>query len=325
MRGNNIYIGILFSLVVLIGQLAYAANMKTADKKSLQKMEQQLKKSPGNMDLRNAYITELLAAGDTTRAEDCIEYGLKLGEDANLYLRRAEIAWHRGNITKAAIYCVSAINLGIMPADEPMISTLDSLSSGGVTARLDKEQKASKTSSNALIALGQLCLEKGDTIGATSYYREAVRRGQTELEVVLDSLLKEDVEVEDTLIARIPYTRISGRIEVSCKLNGLSIKAEIDTSATESSISSVETSFILKNDYVSSNEIVDNSILVVRELDLGQGIILRGIRLHHKRSQEGPIIISPKDMKPIGNIVINEKEKVIEVRKAKEKSSTTEI
>ena len=173
--------------------------------------------------------------------------------------------------------------------------------------------------------MGQLCLEKGDTIGATCYYREAVRRGQTELEVVLDSLLKEDVKVEDTLIARIPYTRVSGRIEVSCKLNGLSIKAEIDTSATESSISSVETNFILKNDYVSSNEIVDNSILVVRELDLGQGIILRGIRLHHKRSQEGPIIISPKDMKPIGNIVINEKEKVIEVRKAKEKSSSIEI
>jgi len=317
MKTAKIYIGILLGLVVLIGQAAFAADKKSADKKALQKMEQQLKMTPGDRKLRRTYVEKLLAAGDTTRAEESIEYGLKLGEDAYLYLYRADIAWHQGNIANAAIYCVSAVNLGLMPHDEPMILTIDSLSGGGVAMRLDKTQKATKSNTYALKALGQICMEAGDTLGALRYYQEAVRRGDTELEVMVDMLREQDVEAEDTVIARIPYTRTGGKIEVSCKLNGLSIKAEIDTTATESSISSVETNFIIKNDYVSQNEIVDNSILVIKELDLGNGMILKGIRLHHKRSQEGPVILCLSDLRALGRVVINEKEKVIEIRKLK--------
>jgi len=317
MRTIGIYIVLFFCPVLLTVQVACAADRKASDKKVLQKMEQQLKLSPGDMTLRNAYVEKLLAAGDTARAEECIAYGLKLGEDANLYLRRADIAWHRGNITNAAIDCVSAVNLGGMPDDEPMIRTIDSLSAGGVTTRLDRVQKASRTNTYAPKALGQLCLFRGDTISAVQYYQEALRRGDTELEEMLSELRVPDVETEDTLIARIPYTRTGGKIEVSCKLNGLTLKAEIDTTATESSISSVETNFILKNDYVSRNDIVDNTILVIKELDLGNDMLLRGIRLHHKRSQEGPIILCLSDLKTLGRIVINEKEKVIEVRKVK--------
>jgi hypothetical protein len=60
---------------------------------------------------------------------------------------------------------------------------------------------------------------------------------------------------------------------------------------------------------------VDNKVMIVRELDFGNGLILSGIRLHHRRSQESPVVLCLEDLRRLGKVVINEREKVLEVRR----------
>ena len=279
------------------------------------KLDKQLKKSPGNMALRCEYVGALLSRGDTVRAEEALDYGMKLGEAGCLYIHRARIALNRGLVTNAAVCCAGAVKAGLLPEEEPLIFSVDSLSGGAVATRLERSSKADKSSVAVVRGLAQIRLHEGDTAAALSCFQEAFRRGDTTVVAMIDSLKKTETKAEDSVIARIPFTRSFDKMEVSCTLNGLKIKAEVDTTATESSISGVETTFILKNEYVSRSEIVDNSVLIVRELDFGEGLILRGIRLHHKRVQESPVILCLEDLRRLGNVVINEREKVLEVRR----------
>ena len=285
-----------------------------AEKKTVG-LEKKLKKAPGNVEVRCEYVGVLLQEGDTSKAEEALDYGLKLGEAGCLYIHRARIALNRNKTSQAAIHCASAVNTGLLPEEEPLIYYVDSVSGGAVAMRLDRNSKSDKAGTNAVKGLGQIRMHEGDTAAALLCYKEAVRRGDTLLVALIDSLKQGETLTEDSVVARIAFTRTYEKIEVQCKLNGLKIKAEVDTAATESTISGVETSFILKNEYVSKSEIVDNKILIVRELDFGNELILNGIRLHYRRTQESPVILCMEDLRRLGKVVINEREKVLEVRR----------
>ena len=289
--------------------VVYGADKQTAG------LEKKLKKAPGNVEMRCEYVGVLLQEGDTSKAEEALEYGLKLSEAGCLYIHRARIALNRNKTSQAAIHCASAVGSGLLPEEEPLIYYVDSVSGGAVAMRLDRSSKSDKSGTNAVKGLGQIRMHEGDTAAALLCYKEAVRRGDTLLVALIDSLKQAETLTEDSVVARIAFTRTNGKMEVQCKLNGLKIKAEVDTAATESTISGVETSFILKNEYVSKSEIVDNKVLIVRELDFGNELILKGIRLHYMRSQESPVILCLGDLRRLGKVVINEREKVLEVRR----------
>ena len=302
-------IGWLVCLLLASAVLACGAEKKTVG------LEKKLKKAPGNVEVRCEYVGVLLQEGDTSKAEEALDYGLKLGEAGCLYIHRARIALNRNKTSQAAIHCASAVNTGLLPEEEPLIYYVDSVSGGAVAMRLDRNSKSDKAGTNAVKGLGQIRMHEGDTAAALLCYKEAVRRGDTLLVALIDSLKQGETLTEDSVVARIAFTRTYEKIEVQCKLNGLKIKAEVDTAATESTISGVETSFILKNEYVSKSEIVDNKILIVRELDFGNELILNGIRLHYRRTQESPVILCMEDLRRLGKVVINEREKVLEVRR----------
>jgi len=289
--------------------VVYGADKQTAG------LEKRLKKAPGNVEMRCEYVGVLLQEGDTSKAEEALEYGLKLSEAGCLYIHRARIALNRNKTSQAAIHCASAVGSGLLPEEEPLIYYVDSVSGGAVAMRLDRSSKSDKSGTNAVKGLGQIRMHEGDTAAALLCYKEAVRRGDTLLVALIDSLKQAETLTEDSVVARIAFTRTNGKMEVQCKLNGLKIKAEVDTAATESTISGVETSFILKNEYVSKSEIVDNKVLIVRELNFGNELILKGIRLHYMRSQESPVILCLGDLRRLGKVVINEREKVLEVRR----------
>lgn len=305
---------ILVVICMLAAGLPAVAADNKADKKTAE-LAQKLKKNPGNIDLRCEYVGALLQQGDTVRAEEALDYGAKLGEAGCLQLHRARIALSRGKNTNAALCCALAVNAGVLPEEEPLIFSVDSLTGGGVATRLNNASKASKSNYYSIKALGQIRLHAGDSTAALNCFQEAFRRGDTTLVALIDTLKKAETLSEDSVVARIAFTRTDGKMEVTCTLNGLKIKAEVDTTAVESSISGVETTFILKNEYVSRSDIVDNSVLVVRELDFGNGLLLSSVRLHHKRAQESPVVLCLSDLRQLGRIVINEREKVLEVRR----------
>jgi hypothetical protein len=71
---------------------------------------------------------------------------------------------------------------------------------------------------------------------------------------------------------------------------------------------------MVKNNYVTNENIVNDNTLIIREISFGEGLVLRGIRLHHRRTQESPVILCLDDLRQLGNVRINEEKKVIEIR-----------
>lgn len=301
MLTKTLYIGLLVLLGVISPQ-----------RKALEKAVQ---KAPGDMGLRCELIGTMLAEGDTVAAEEQLSYAMKLRSAPCLHIHHAQIALGRGKRIDAAADCAQAVVAGLMPADEPFIYQMDSTPPHIVTMRLRMAMQKEKANASIPAGIGQLALLRGDTAAAVEAYREAIQRGDTTLKTVVDSLTKttEDSCQSATPTARIPFTRKGEKIEVVCTINGLKIKAEVDTTATESTISTVEAHFMLKNNYVPAENVVNDNTLIIREIDFGDGLVLRSVRLHHIRKQEETIIFCLGDLRQLGTVVINEGKKELQL------------
>lgn len=299
----------------LILLLLCAATLFAAKPKGRADLEKALKKSPGNMELRCELIGMLLAAGDTTEAETHIRYAQKMQPAECISLHAAHIAFARNRYTDAARLYADATLLGAFPTDDPNVYAADSLSRGSIAIRLRAANAKDKSKTAALIGLAEMALHRADTAAAVSLLEEAVVRGDTALISrikTLKSVLPTD-STEKTVVMRIPFERNYGKIEMQVVVNGLKVKAQIDTTATQSTISGVESSFMLKNEYTTHADIIDNTVMLVRTLELPDGTVLKDVRLHNKNAQEAPVILSLSVLEPLGKARINEKEAVIEI------------
>lgn len=96
-------------------------------------------------------------------------------------------------------------------------------------------------------------------------------------------------------------------------MNGLAIRITVDTTATRSSISGVETVFMLKNDYISKDDIHENTSVIIRNLELGGGVSLSDIAFKYDANQDPPLILCLRDLERLGRVRINERERMIEI------------
>lgn len=315
-----------YILLLLVGFLwstecpATPAKAKPADRKALEKA---IAKAPGDTDLRCTLIGIMLTEGDTAAAEEQLSYALKLNQGGCAHIHHARIALSRGKRIDAAADCARAVTAGLMPDEEAFIHLLDSTPPYLVTMRLKMALQKEKANVHIPIGLGQLYLHRGDTAAAVSAFREAFQRGDTTMQGVIDSLQNgqwtsghgplAEADSSKHNLRSIAFTRNNGKLEVSCTLNGLRIKAEVDTLAKESTISGVEAHFMLKNGYVSQENIVNDNTLIIRETDFGNGLVLHGVRLHYIRAQEGTVIFCLDDLRALGSIVIREEKKEIQI------------
>lgn len=278
------------------------------------KVEKALARRPGDTELRCRLVSLLLSEGDTVRAEKELTYALTMQQTPCLFVHKASIALRRGQLGAAALHCATAVEHGLLPDDEPLIGQVDSLSGGMVTLRLQRTARTDKKVTSVLLGLAQLSLAHGDTASAITGIEEACVRGDSTLFPRLASL--RDTARADTsyhVIATIPFIRNRGKTELEGTLNGLKVKIELDSAATTSTISGIETLFMLKNKYIRSDEVVDDHIVISREIDLGNGLVLRGVRLFHIRNQEVPLILCLRDLAPLGIPRINEARRCIEL------------
>lgn len=306
------------------------------DRKGLEKA---MKKAPGDITVRCALIGVMLTEGDTAAAEEQLAFALKLEQAGCLYVHRGQIALSRGKYIDAAADCTQAVAAGLMPDEEAFIYRMDSMPPHLVSMRLKMAMQKDKGNAALPTGLGQLQLHRGDTAGAISAFREAYHRGDTTMQAMVDSLQRggkaasyssglihstapeggtSPVSGEESVrqsepVGRIVFTRKGERMEVSCTINGLKIKAEVDTTAKESTISSVEAHFMLKNNYVSQENVINDNTLIIRETDFGDGLVLRGVRLHHRRAQEETVIFCLADLRQLGTVVIHEEKREIQI------------
>ena len=111
--------------------------------------------------------------------------------------------------------------------------------------------------------------------------------------------------------------KIGGTFEVPCEINGLPLKMIFDTGASDVSISSVEANFMLKNDYLSVNDIKGKryyqtasgqispgAVIILNEVRLGDAV-LKNVEASVVNSQNAPLLFGQSAMARFGTITID--------------------
>jgi hypothetical protein len=281
----------------------------------IERLKAAVQRSPGDMNLWCSLVEAQLATGDTTSAEQNLNYSLKMEETACLYMHKARICVNRQDLYAAARHAASAVRMGLKPAEDSTVYYIDSLSGGYVYLCMQRMAKEDKKNVSLWVGLGQIACMHGDTAAALPYYEAAYHLGDSIAGVMIAQLKvsRQQPDDEREVIAEIPYTYQSEMLEVKCRLNGLAIRATIDTTATQSSISDVETKFMLKNEYISKDDIRDNTSVMVKRMELTDTILLENVLLQYIANQDYAVVLCLRDLERLGHVRINERKRVIEI------------
>ena len=166
------------------------------------------------------------------------------------------------------------------------------------------QRLATEDKKNDALRYGLEQMEKSEV----SHQPSAVRSQQAEV--------SHQQAEEDSIIAEIPFLNQTERLEMKGKINGLPIRLSVDTTATQSSISGVETMFMLKNEYIYKADIHDNNTAVmIKRLEIGESVVLNDITLQHRATQEQSVILCVGDLERLGRIRIDDKKRMLVIYK----------
>lgn len=126
-------------------------------------------------------------------------------------------------------------------------------------------------------------------------------------------------------VEEIPFTKESGVCKVKCAINGLPLHFIFDTGAADVSISSFEATFMAKNDFLSSSDIIgkqnyqtadgnitEGTIINLKDVKLGS-LHLNNIKASVVRNQAAPLLLGQSVLSKLGKIEIDNTKKVLRI------------
>lgn len=126
-------------------------------------------------------------------------------------------------------------------------------------------------------------------------------------------------------VEEIPFTQESGVCKVKCAINGLPLHFIFDTGATDVSISSVEATFMAKNDFLSSSDIIgkqnyqtadgnitEGTVINLKDVKLGS-LHLNNIKASVVRNQVAPLLLGQSVLSKLGKIEIDNTKNVLRI------------
>jgi clan AA aspartic protease (TIGR02281 family) len=136
--------------------------------------------------------------------------------------------------------------------------------------------------------------------------------------------IEASVEGEEKTV-EIPFTKDGGVCKVKCQINGLPLHFIFDTGASDVSISSVEATFMLKNDYLkpsditgkqnymnANGDITEGTVINLRKVNFG-GLELSNIKASVVKNQSAPLLLGQSVLSRLGRIEIDNTGKVIKI------------
>ena len=227
---------------------------------------------------------------------------------------------------------------------------------GKIQEAKDVIQKLLHKDENASNCYEAACLYSiaGETETSLAYLRKALEKGNREFNHIrrdrdLNNLrltsgyadLIEDFEekwqkdisseqIEPTIkgqekTVEIPFTKDGGVCKVKCQINGLPLHFIFDTGASDVSISSVEATFMLKNDYLkpsditgkqnymnANGDITEGTVINLRKVNFG-GLELTNIKASVVKNQSAPLLLGQSVLSRLGRIEIDNTAKVLKV------------
>jgi len=130
---------------------------------------------------------------------------------------------------------------------------------------------------------------------------------------------------KELVVTEIPFTKEDGVCKVKCQINGLPLHFVFDTGASDVTISMVEATFMMKNDYLSKNDVVGSqryidangdvsvgTVINLKSVNFG-GLELNNIRASVVRNQKAPLLLGQSVLARLGKIEIDNAKKVIKI------------
>lgn len=122
---------------------------------------------------------------------------------------------------------------------------------------------------------------------------------------------------KETVTSEIPFTKEDGICKVKCNINGLPLHFVFDTGASTVSLSMVEATFMMKNDFLSEKDVVGSqhfldangnvsvgTVINLRKVDFG-GLELTNVRASVVRNQKAPLLLGQSVLSRLGKIEID--------------------
>lgn len=157
-----------------------------------------------------------------------------------------------------------------------------------------------------------------DNIREREDFKALIKKYSAKLEERIAKLREEVGEPKEALLTEVSMTRhAGGTFEIPCSVNGLSLNMLFDTGASDVTISSVEANFMLKNNYLSKDDVkgknyyqiangdlVEGTIVTLREVKVGDAL-LRNVDASVVKSQKAPLLLGQSVMERFGTITID--------------------
>ncbi len=134
-----------------------------------------------------------------------------------------------------------------------------------------------------------------------------------------------DNDVYEQQTEEVPFSKDGGVCKVKCHINNLPLHFIFDTGASDVSISSVEATFMMKNDYLTAADVLgkqnymtadgnisEGTIINLKDVQLGS-LHLRNIRASVVRNQSAPLLLGQSALSKLGKIEIDNDSKVLRI------------
>jgi clan AA aspartic protease (TIGR02281 family) len=148
-------------------------------------------------------------------------------------------------------------------------------------------------------------------------YKQKSEEEFSENKEVLNEYKEETVEI--------PFISESGVYKVKCDINELPLHFIFDTGASDVSMSTVEATFMLKNNYLSSQDIIgkqnymtangeitEGTVINLKNVTFGE-LMLNNVKASIVKSQKAPLLLGQSVLSRLGTIEIDNQKKVLKI------------
>ena len=289
-------------------------------------------------------------SGDDDKAMECYDLGIDLDKDyAYIYLMRGQIYLKRGDKSKAEEDFGKVLQLDTTVVDgscrqyalhflgrndeaaEWMQKLIDDepydmghyYDKACLYSRMGRTDEAVKALEKAL-EMGYCKFphiehdDDMDAIRERDDFKVLIEKYQAKLAERVAKMGVKTVVVKEEQITEVPISRkAGGTFNVDCSVNGLALNMIFDTGASDVSISKVEADFMLKNNYLSKNDIKgkqyyqtadggisEGTVITLKEVRIGDAV-LHNVDASVVKSQKAPLLLGESVLQKFGTFTVD--------------------
>ena len=169
-----------------------------------------------------------------------------------------------------------------------------------------------------------------DFIRDSEEYKQLIEKYKSQQEQKAPAVTNE--ESIELRTGEVPFVKEDGICKVKCQINGLPLHFVFDTGASDVTISLVEANFMMKNGYLTDNDIIGSQRYVDANGDISVGTVinlksvdfgdfnLKNVRASVVRNQKAPLLLGQSVLSRLGRIEIDNHDQVLRISNLEEKN-----